>query len=149
MKIGFIGLGNMASAIIDGILKSGTTDSAKDWFAVGEYKRLPNEVGGRKTTLPENVGKEIKTQSLQRTQDTDNGSPEANRIRHHLKFHLSLCIQKNIIYNKHITKQYPYRFKLFKSIIYIYIFWQGVSWLFLVLVFTRCLWHFLRKKRTA
>ena len=41
------------------ILKTGTTDSAKDWFAVGEYKRLPNEIGGRKTTLPENVGKEI------------------------------------------------------------------------------------------
>lgn len=46
---------------LHGILKSGTTDSAKDWFAVGEYKRLPNEIGGRKTTLPENVGKEIKT----------------------------------------------------------------------------------------
>ena len=42
------------------ILKAGTTDSAKDWFAVGEYKRLPNEVGGRKTALPENVGMEIK-----------------------------------------------------------------------------------------
>lgn len=40
-------------------LKTGTTDSAKDWFAVGEYKRLPNEVGGRKTTLPENVGMEV------------------------------------------------------------------------------------------
>lgn len=45
---------------LHGILKAGTTDSAKDWFAVGEYKRLPNEVGGRKTTLPEDVGKEIK-----------------------------------------------------------------------------------------
>ncbi len=42
------------------ILKTGTTDSAKEWFAVGEYKRLPNEVGGRKTTLPENVSKEVK-----------------------------------------------------------------------------------------
>lgn len=42
------------------ILKSGTTDSAKDWFAVGEYKRLPNEVGGRETVLPENVSKEMK-----------------------------------------------------------------------------------------
>lgn len=43
------------------ILKTGTTDSTKDWFAVGEYKLIPNEVGGRETTLPENVGKEIKT----------------------------------------------------------------------------------------
>lgn len=42
------------------ILKAGTTDSTKDWFAVGEYKRLPNEVGGRKTALPEDVGKEVK-----------------------------------------------------------------------------------------
>lgn len=42
------------------ILKAGTTDSAKDWFAVGEYKRLPNEVGGRKTTLPEDVGRDIR-----------------------------------------------------------------------------------------
>ena len=41
------------------ILKTGTTDSANDWFAVGEHKRLPNEVGGRKTTPPENVGKEV------------------------------------------------------------------------------------------
>ena len=28
-------------------LKSGTSDSRKDWFAVGEYKKLPNEVGGK------------------------------------------------------------------------------------------------------
>ena len=37
------------------ILKLGTTDSRKEWFAVGEYKRLPNEVGGNETTAPENV----------------------------------------------------------------------------------------------
>lgn len=43
------------------ILKSGTSDSQKDWFAVGEYKRLPNEVGGMETCLPENVSKEMKT----------------------------------------------------------------------------------------
>lgn len=42
------------------ILKSGTSDSRKDWFAVGDYKRLPNEVGGADTTLPENVHKEMK-----------------------------------------------------------------------------------------
>lgn len=43
------------------VLKSGTSDSRKDWFVVGEYKRLPNEVGGNATVLPENVGKEMKT----------------------------------------------------------------------------------------
>ena len=42
------------------ILKNGTADSAKGWFAVGEYKRLPNEVGSRATTLPEDVAKEMK-----------------------------------------------------------------------------------------
>jgi len=41
-------------------LKSGTSDARKDWFAVGEYKKLPNEVGGQDTTPPEMVAKEIK-----------------------------------------------------------------------------------------
>lgn len=41
-------------------LKAGTSDSRKDWFAVGEYKRLPNEVGGNETTSPENVHREMK-----------------------------------------------------------------------------------------
>lgn len=36
-------------------LKSGTSDSGKDWFAVGNYKKLPNEVGGMTTALPEEV----------------------------------------------------------------------------------------------
>ena len=42
------------------VLKSGTSDSRLDWFAVGDYKKLPNEVGGMDTTAPENVGAEIK-----------------------------------------------------------------------------------------
>lgn len=37
------------------VLKNGTTDSRKEWFAVGDYKRFPNEVGGRDTTAPEDV----------------------------------------------------------------------------------------------
>ncbi len=37
------------------ILKSGTADSRKDWFAVGDYKKLENEVGGMPTTKPEDV----------------------------------------------------------------------------------------------
>lgn len=41
------------------ILKSSTTDAAKSWFAVGDYKKLPNEVGMRTTTDPENVPAEI------------------------------------------------------------------------------------------
>lgn len=41
-------------------LKNGTSDSRKDWFAVGEYKNLPNEVGGMPTTLPEDVAVQMK-----------------------------------------------------------------------------------------
>lgn len=41
-------------------LKSGTSDSRKDWFAVGDYKKIPNEVGGRDTTTPEEVPIEMK-----------------------------------------------------------------------------------------
>lgn len=37
------------------LLKSGTSDAEKSWFNVGDYKKLPNEVGGMDTTLPENV----------------------------------------------------------------------------------------------
>lgn len=42
------------------MLKSGTSDSKKDWFNVGEYKAYPNEVGGYETALPENVAHEMK-----------------------------------------------------------------------------------------
>ena len=37
------------------LLKNGTSDSRKSWFAVGDYKRLENEVGGKVTALPEEV----------------------------------------------------------------------------------------------
>ena len=42
------------------ILKTSTSDSRKDWFAVGEYKRLPNEVGGMQISLPEEVADKMK-----------------------------------------------------------------------------------------
>lgn len=41
-------------------LKSGTSDSKKDWFNVGEYKKLPNEVGGNETCLPKEVTTKMK-----------------------------------------------------------------------------------------
>lgn len=40
-------------------LKTGTSDARQDYFAVGDYKRLPNEVGGLETTPPENVAVEM------------------------------------------------------------------------------------------
>lgn len=42
------------------VLKSGTSDSRKSWFAVGAYKKLPNEVGGKETVPPENVSESLK-----------------------------------------------------------------------------------------
>lgn len=42
------------------ILKNGTSDSRLDWFAVGDYKKLPNEVGELPTAKPENVANEIR-----------------------------------------------------------------------------------------
>ena len=42
-------------------LKNGTSDSRKDWFAVGEYKKIPNEVCGMDTALPEEVADKMKT----------------------------------------------------------------------------------------
>jgi Fic family protein len=41
------------------ILKTGTADAAKSWFPVGDWKKLPNEVGGSATTLPRDVEKEM------------------------------------------------------------------------------------------
>lgn len=42
------------------MLKHNTSDSLKSWFAVGDYKRLPNEVGGEETALPQDVHKRMK-----------------------------------------------------------------------------------------
>lgn len=41
-------------------MKNGTTDSRQDWFAVGDYKKLPNEVGGLETAAPEDVSRQMK-----------------------------------------------------------------------------------------
>ena len=42
------------------VLKNGTSDSRKDWFVVGDYKKIPNEVGGMETALPEEVADRMK-----------------------------------------------------------------------------------------
>jgi len=41
-------------------LKSSTSDSRKDWFKIGDYKKLPNEVGGTETCPPKDVHAEMK-----------------------------------------------------------------------------------------
>lgn len=42
-------------------LKNGTTDARNEWFAVGDYKKHPNIVGGKETSAPEQVSTDIKT----------------------------------------------------------------------------------------
>lgn len=42
------------------ILKRDTKDSTLDWFAVGDYKKRPNVVGGRETTKPKDVPARMK-----------------------------------------------------------------------------------------
>lgn len=42
-------------------LKNGTEDSRKDRFAVGDYKKFPNEVGGKETVAPEAVSEKMKS----------------------------------------------------------------------------------------
>ena len=41
------------------ILKEGTSDSRKQWFNVGEYKKLANEAGNMQTPFPKNVAKDM------------------------------------------------------------------------------------------
>ena len=42
------------------ILKQGTTESSLEWFAIGDYKRRPNMVGGRETAKPQDVARQMK-----------------------------------------------------------------------------------------
>ena len=42
------------------LLKQNTSDSRRSWFAVGDYKRLANEVGGEETVQPEDVHTHVK-----------------------------------------------------------------------------------------
>ncbi len=63
------------------ILKNGTSDSRKEWFNVGEYKALPNEVGGRETSQPQNVKAEMR-QLL-----ADYNAIQHKTLEHILDFH--------------------------------------------------------------
>lgn len=66
------------------ILKRGTSDERKDWFNVGEYKQLPNEVGGIDTVNPENVEREM--QALLNHYNSLHGITIENIIDFHYKF---------------------------------------------------------------
>lgn len=64
------------------ILKTGTSDSRKDWFAVGDYKKMPNEAGGMETTLPEDVADRMKAIL------TEYNSKENKTLEDILEFHV-------------------------------------------------------------
>ena len=76
----------LSEAMIKGLhytLKAGSSDGRKPWFAVGEYKRMANEVGGQETTLPEDVPSEMK-----KLLETYN-SAEVKTLDDLLDFHVS------------------------------------------------------------
>ena len=64
------------------MLKSGTSDSRLDWFAVGSYKKMPNEVGGMETTAPEKVGEQM------RSLLAEYNSGQKKKLRDLLDFHV-------------------------------------------------------------
>ena len=66
------------------ILKTGTKGSQKDWFNIGKYKKLPNQVGGEETCPPENVSVEMK-KLLEKYSKIENKSIE-NIIEFHYQF---------------------------------------------------------------
>ncbi len=43
------------------VLKAGTSDSRRDWFTVGGYKKIPNEVGGVETASPEEAAERMRS----------------------------------------------------------------------------------------
>ena len=66
------------------ILKTNTSDEKKDWFNVGEYKKLANTVGGKDTTNPEDVAEEMK-KLLQKYNEKKNVKIE-DIIQFHFEF---------------------------------------------------------------
>ncbi|MBR2490686.1 MAG: Fic family protein [Ruminiclostridium sp.] len=66
------------------ILKTGTSDSRQAWFAVGDYKRMPNEVGGQETVLPEEVSE--KMQELLRAYNRKKNKTLEDLVDFHVRF---------------------------------------------------------------
>jgi len=66
------------------VLKSGTSDSRRDWFVVGDWKRVPNEVGGRRTVSPEHV--ELAVEELIRDQAVQSQMSFEDIVDFHYRF---------------------------------------------------------------
>ena len=63
------------------ILKEGTMDSRKEWFNVGDYKKLANEAGNMKTSLPKQTPKD-----MQKLMEWYNSLPKVT-IKEIIEFH--------------------------------------------------------------
>ena len=63
------------------ILKEGTMDSRKEWFNVGDYKKLANEAGNMKTSSPKQTPKD-----MQKLMDWYNSLPKVT-IKEIIEFH--------------------------------------------------------------
>ena len=65
-------------------LKSGTSDSRLDWFAVGDYKKRANEVGGLPTALPGEAAGKMK--ALLAEYNVKNDKTFEDILEFHVKF---------------------------------------------------------------
>ncbi len=66
------------------ILKTSTSDAQKSWFAVGDWKKIPNEIGNIQTTLPQNIELE-----MNKLNDWYNSLPKIvfeNIVEYHYRF---------------------------------------------------------------
>lgn len=63
------------------ILKEGTMDSRKEWFNVGDYKKLANEAGNMKTSSPKQTPKD-----MQKLMEWYNSLPKVT-IKEIIEFH--------------------------------------------------------------
>jgi Fic family protein len=66
------------------ILKTGTSDAVKEWFNIGEWKKLPSEVGGAETALPQNV--ETEMDKLNRWYNSLSETSFENVVEYHYRF---------------------------------------------------------------
>lgn len=73
------------------ILKTGTSDATKEWFQVGDWKKMPNEVGGTETTPPQEV--EI----------------EMNRLNDWYNSHCHVSFDNVIEYHYRFEKIHPFQ----------------------------------------
>ncbi|MEE1274235.1 MAG: Fic family protein [Olegusella sp.] len=74
---------------LHGMLKAGTQDASRDWFAVSDYKRLPNEVGGVETAKPEEVEGRM-AEPLSWYADLGKADPDQVGLDQILEFHWRL-----------------------------------------------------------